>query len=248
MDGRKVWKNSQCKLKPLPDLLGRAYYFSANKSELTEDEVVIETKGPTTIYLVVGRPKPDDGGGDEPAGGNKEDQPQGTGSQPQGKGSQPQGNVGGIVRRKRDDWMVNDGYEPYYTHYQQEDENDDINFGIIYGSENDIVSSMKDDLPQRGPGINETDDGFEISVNSNHENKIDRLKRSAELLGPATFAELEKNEWVKVEYDELITSCFESNQVWKKKVTRKDTVTITIPKLEGPPQEAIQGVVFVSGI
>ena len=65
-----MWKDSQCKLNPLPNLSGRVYYFLANTSELTEDEVVIETKGPTTIYLVVGRPKPNDGEGDEPAGGN----------------------------------------------------------------------------------------------------------------------------------------------------------------------------------
>ena len=203
--------------------------------------MVIETKGPTTIYLVVGRPKPNDGGGDEPAGGNEEEQPQ-------GKGSQPQGKVGGIVRRKRDYWMDNDDFEPYYKSYQQEDENDDFNFGTIYGSENDIISTINDNLSQHAPGINETHDGFNIYVNTNHKNKNNRFRRSAELLGPATFAELEKDEWVKVEYDELITSCFESNQVWKKKVTRKETVTVTIPKLEGPPQEAVQGAVFVSGI
>ena len=241
MAGRKVWKDSQCKLKPLPDLSGRVYYFLANKSELTESEVVIETKGPTTIYLVVGRPKSEDGGGDDPAGGNGEDQTQGKGSQPQGKG-------GDILRRKRDYWMANDEYEPYYPSYQQEEENDDINFGTIYGSANLIINTRNDTFPMHAPGINKKDDGFKISDNFKaYLNKIDRLKRSAEILGPSTYAELTKNEWEKVEYNELITSCFESNQVWKKKITRKEKVTVTIPKLDGPPQEAVQGAVFVSG-
>ena len=48
----------------------------------------------------------------------------------------------------------------------------------------------------------------------------------------------------KVEYDKLATSCFEKNDVWKKTVTTKGTISVTVPKLAVENRE---GVVFVSG-
>lgn len=122
----------------------------------------------------------------------------------------------------------------------ENDENLDsskIDINTILGPENVDIGNMQDGS-LRNTKVNNTN--RENNGSFEHENEWNRLKRSYDF-----YDQLSEKGWVKVPWeDKFLTSCFTSNDVWKKSVTTKGTASISVPKLE---DESMLGVVFVSG-
>ena len=244
--GNKVWKDSPCKLNSLPEFRGKMYHFLANKTEIMDD-LVIETKGPATIYYLIGTPKENNAGGGGEDGGEDDESGKDPQGQPNGKG------VSGIVRRKRDNWIIQDDYQSTDLFDDEDYVNEEIenekkwdwktwrmrkDLETIYGPANGKVVKRKEGKSSNDAGT-KGNVNFESPVYLSYENGKKRHKRSDEF-----YKNLEDKGWKKVEYDKLATSCFEKNDVWKKTVTTKGTISVTVPKLAVENRE---GVVFVSG-
>ena len=201
---------------------------------------MIETKGPASIYFVIGSLTATGSEG----GGGGETEPAGGGGQP----AQP-GSSGSIKRRKRNHVTQKDSDQLYDALREEENlnyetegsfDNSEKEINTIFGPKNVVIDSIQNGLFRKEEG---RDKNRAIERTYKDENSVDakdRTKRSNDFSD-----KLSEKGWVKIPWeDKLVTSCFTSNELWRKKVTKQGTVSVSVPKLE---EESMLGVVFVSG-